>query len=85
MTETMTPKELLALAASEAEAGAREETVSALRSYAELSACLDWLCAEKDALVTLEESEDVTSSCCTEPRSLLEMAKSLGWPGLEEL
>jgi hypothetical protein len=81
----VTPSELMEMAKRHHD-GCDDETAAALRSYAELTACLNWLCAEKDALVTAVESESeyVTASSCTEPAALMQLARDLGWPVLEE-
>lgn len=67
-SETMTPKELLEDAANVDMAGFHG-AADALRSYAELVACLSWRREQG-----LGGSVDVVAE-----------SKALGWPGLEEL
>lgn len=84
MTETMTPKALMEVAAlmrsGRHEQGDCYDTAAcALRSYAELVAALEWLDGPGDAYI------DSASELTEQPQRAVEIARDLGWPGLEEL
>ncbi len=71
MSETMTPKELMELAAEmDHDLIGHHHVAAALRSYAELVAALEWLV---NVTGDLNAQETVA------------FAKDAGWPGLEEL
>ncbi len=72
MTETMTPKELLALAEGNPSPTIRD----ALRSYAELLSTMQYFSWNTEACKRWDE--------CDTPEDIVLVAKECGWPGLEE-
>ncbi len=79
----MTPKELLEMAAK-LDRGVVDyhgEQAAALRSYAELCASLTWM-ANRGIVAIDPRSED--DCVLVDPPRLTQLARELGWPGLEE-
>lgn len=84
MSETMTPKELMELADSEAgEIDHNPRVVAALCSYAELVSALKYLDGDASGFL-----RSLSYNLATENVSgpgLVAFARECGWPGLEEL
>jgi len=81
MTETMTLKELSESMRRRvfAKGDPYDQAAVALRSYAELVAALEWLDGPGNAFI------DSTSELTVQPQRAVDIARDLGWPGLEEL
>ena len=79
----MTPSELMAPADRVVEHDAAACVVGAieLRSYAELTDCLTWM-ANRGIVAIDPRHED--ECVLVDPPKLTQLARELGWPGLEE-